>query len=157
MNPALARCSRFLPMVVLYSACTTPVAAPPSAAAVMLGEWSYASPQALRESPVLNTGLHVQIRIDSLDGMRFSGHVTEWFAGDVGISPTAFGRVSGTVDGSNGVAMVIPREPTTSRPVTVMGEVADDVLTVRDCHAGTEPGPFAAGSAFRRLQSGEPN
>lgn len=157
MKSPLGRCNPFLPLVVLYGGCTTPVVAPASPAAVMLGEWSYSSPQALRASPALNTGLRVQIRIDSLDGMRFSGHVTLWFAGDVGIASSAFGPVSGTVDDTNGVTMVIPREPTVSRPLLVMGEVTDDVLTVRDCSVGTEPGPFAPGSAFRRLQSGGPN
>ena len=154
---SISRYASLLSVVILFSSCSASVtdAAAPSMA--MLGEWSYASPRAPRESPTLNTGLRVQIRIDSLDGMRFSGHVTLWFAGDVGVSPTAFGRVSGTVDASNGVTLVIPREPSNGRPLMVTGEVAGDMLTVRACHAGTEPGPFAAGSAFRRLPSEGPN
>jgi len=151
----LGRCNSFLPLVVLYSACTSPVVAPTSAAAVMLGEWSYSSPQALRESPALNAGLRVQIGIDSLDGTRFFGHVTQWFAGDVGISPAEFGRVAGSIDENNGVILAIPRAPSNGQPLKVMGKLAGDVLTVVECYAGTEPGPFAASTAFLRLRTGE--
>ncbi len=43
MNRIL-RFTSFLPVVVLCSACGTAVTSPDSAAAVMLGEWSYAAP-----------------------------------------------------------------------------------------------------------------
>jgi len=116
----------------------------------MLGEWSYSSAHVVREPPDLNTGLRVQIGIDSLDGMRFWGRGTLWFAGDVGVEPTDFGRVSGTVDGGNGVTLVIPRA--NERSLMVMGALAADVLTVLECHVGAEPGPFSAGMAFLRLR-----
>jgi len=117
----------------------------------MLGEWSYSSPHALRESPALNTGLRVQIRIDSLDGMRFSGHVTVWFAGDVGIPPSAFGRLAGRIDEHNGVTLEIPRHAPGQSAVTVVGELAGDVLTVHDCYSGVDAGPFASGTTFVRV------
>jgi hypothetical protein len=97
----------------------------------------------------------VEVAVDSLDGIRFWGRVTLWFAGDVGVPPTAFGRVFGTIDESNGVTLVIPREPTDAHPLMVLGQLAGDVLTVIECHAGTETGPFAAHTAFLRLKTGE--
>ena len=146
-----SRYESLLPLVVLLSACRASVTDPVPPSAVMLGEWSYSSAQVVREPPDLNTGLRVQIGIDSLDGMRFWGRVTLWFAGDVGIPPAAFGRVSGTVDGGNGVTLVIPRA--NERSLMVMGALAADVLTVLECYAGTEPGPFAARTAFIRLKA----
>src|SRR6266571_970148 len=93
----------FLTVVVLCSACGTAITSPDSPAAVMLGEWSYAAPSRIVDPPVLNTGLHVSVRVDSVEGMRFWGRVTLWFAGDVGISPSAFGRIAGRIDEHNGV------------------------------------------------------
>lgn len=89
------RFTSLIAVVVSLSACTSPVTSPDAPAAVMLGEWSYAAPNRSAESPTLNTGLHVVVTIDSVEGMRFWGHVTLWFAGDVGIAPSAFGRVWG--------------------------------------------------------------
>ena len=95
-----SRYASLLPLVVFLSACAS-VSDAVTPSAVMLGEWSYASAHVVAAAPDLNTGLRVQISIDSLDGMRFWGRVTLWFVGDVGITPSAFGRVSGTVDGSS--------------------------------------------------------
>lgn len=120
-------------------------------AAVMLGEWSYSAPRRRAEAPTLNAGLQVRIAIDSLDGMRFWGHVTLWFAGDIGIPTSAFGRVSGRLGDSNRVSLEIPRASTEGSAVMVMGELAGDVLTIRDCHSGVEAGPFASGTAFERV------
>ena len=144
-----------LPLFAFLSACAASVNAPLEPSAVMLGAWSYATPHVAGAEPSLNAGLHVQMAIDSLEGMRFWGRVTLWFAGDVGIPPTAFGRVSGTVDGGNGVTLVIPRQPTNARPLMVTGDLAGDVLTVLECHAGTEPGPFVARTAFLRIKAGD--
>jgi hypothetical protein len=117
----------------------------------MLGEWSYTAPHRVSDPPVLNTGLHVSVMVDSVEGMRFWGHVTLWFAGDVGISPDAFGRVSGRVDGHDGVILEIPRESPAQVAVRVVGELAGDVLTVDGCSSGADPGPFAIGSTFKRV------
>jgi len=149
-----SRFASLLPLLVFLSACAS-VNDPVAPSAVMLGEWSYATHHVAGAEPSLNAGLHVQIAIDSLEGMRFWGRVTLWFAGDVGIPPTAFGRVSGTVDGGNGVTLVIPRQPTNARPLMVRGDLAGDVLTVLECHAGTEPGPFVARTAFLRIKAGD--
>jgi len=128
------------------------VAPPPvPPAAVMLGEWSYRDPRRLEAAPTLNAGLQVRIAIDSLDGRRFWGHVTLWFAGDVGIAPNTFGRVAGRLGDSNRVSLEIPRASTEGSTVMVMGELAGDVLTIRDCHSGAEAGPFASGTAFERV------
>ena len=146
----ILRFTSFLSVVVLCSACGTAVTSPDSPAAVMLGEWSYAAPNGIVDPPALNTGLHVSVMVDSVDGMRFWGHVTLWFAGDVGIAPSGFGRIAGRIDEHNGVTLEIPRE---SRAVMVVGDLAGDVLTVRDCQSGAEPepGPFARGTAFERV------
>lgn len=143
-----------LALVVLCGACSSSVVAPVSPAAVMLGEWTYAVPHQT-PAPTLNAGFRVEIAIDSLEGMRFWGRVTLWFAGDVGIAPSTFGRISGRIDEANAVRLVIPRAPAEDHPLTVWGELAADVLTIVGCQVGTAPGPFVANSAFVRLQSGE--
>jgi hypothetical protein len=150
MDPTL-RFTSLIAVVVFLSACTSPIAAPNSPAAVMLGEWSYAAPNRTGESPTLNTGLHVVVTIDSLEGMRFWGRVTLWFSGDVGISPSAFGRVSGRIDEHNSVTLEIPRQPPGQAAVMVAGELAGDVLTVHDCYSGGDAGPFASGTTFQRV------
>jgi hypothetical protein len=99
----------------------------------------------------LNTGLHVVVTIDSVEEMRFWGRVTLWFAGDVGISPSAFGRVAGRIDEHNGVTLEIPRRSPSQVAVTVMAELVGDVLTVRDCYSGADAGPFASGTTFERV------
>jgi hypothetical protein len=148
---SISRYASLLLLVIVFSSCATSVSEPAAPSAVMLGDWSYSSPHVVRSGPDLNAGVRVQIGIDSLADKRFWGQVTLWFAGDVGISPAAFGRVSGSVDDGNGVTLVIPRANEPS--LMVLGDVATDVLTVRECHAGTEPGPFAAGAAFVRLKT----
>jgi len=142
--------STSLLVVVPCGACGT-VTSPDSPAAVMLGEWSYRAPHRFDESPTLNAGLQVHISIDSLAGMRFWGRVTLWYAGDVGISPSTFGRVAGRLGDSNRVSLEIPRASTEGSTVMVMGELAGDVLTIRDCYSGAEAGPFASGTAFERV------
>lgn len=142
------RFASFLPVVVLCSACSTVVTSPDSPAAVMLGEWSYAASNTVSDPPMLNTGLHVSVMVDSVEGMRFWGYVTMWFVGDVGTAPSAFGRVGGRIDGQSGVTLEIPRAP---RAVWVVGELSGDVLTVRDCYSGADSGPFAVGTTFERV------
>jgi hypothetical protein len=89
--------------------------------------------------------------VDSVEGMRFWGRVTLWFAGDGGISPSAFGRVGGRIDDHNGVTLEIPRESASQFAIMVVGELAGDVLTVHDCYSGTNAGPFASGTRFERV------
>ena len=142
----------FLPLVVLFgSACGPGVTSPDSPAAVMLGEWSYAAPHRISDPPVLNAGLHVSVMVDSTEGMRFWGHVTLWFAGDVGTSLSAFGRVWGQIDDGRGVMLEIPRASPGQAAVRVLGELAGDVLTVHGCSSGAAAGPFAIGAAFERV------
>ena len=138
-------------VVVLFSSCTTSLVAPDAAAAVMLGEWSYAAPNRSGESPTLNTGLHVVVMIDSVEDRRFWGRVTLWFAGDVGISPSAFGRVAGRIAEHNGVTLEIPRHSRGQSAVMVVAELAGDVLTIHDCYSGADSGPFASGTTFERV------
>jgi len=47
----------------------------------------------------LNADLLVTIAIESVDATHFAGRVRRRFARDVGISPSVFGPVSGTVNG----------------------------------------------------------
>jgi hypothetical protein len=148
---SISRYASLLSLVILFSSCSTSVAAPDSPAAAMLGEWSYAAPNRISDPPVLNTGLHVSVRVDSVEGMRFWGHVTLWFAGDVGTSLTSFGRVWGHIDAGNGVMLEIPRTSPGQAAVRVVGELAGDVLTVRGCSSGAAAGPFAIGTTFERL------
>ena len=147
----LSRCRSLFPAVVLLGACTTSIVAPVSPAAVMLGEWSYAAPNRIVDAPALNTGLHVSVMVDSVEGIRFWGNVTLWFAGDVGTSLSAFGRVAGHIDEDNGVMLEIPRESPGQVAVTVVGALAGDVLTVHGCSSGADAGPFAIGTAFERV------
>ena len=146
----ILRFTSFLPVVVLCSACGTAVTSPDSAAAIMVGEWSYRAPHRPDESPTLNAGLQVRITVDSLEGLRFWGRVTFWFAGDVGIAPSAFGRVWGQIDDGSGVMLEIPRASLGQAAVRVVGELAGDVLTVHGCSSGADAGPFAVGSTFER-------
>ena len=149
MNRIL-RFTSFLLVVVLCSACGTAVTSPDSPAAVMLGEWSYAAPNRISDPPILSTGIHVSVMVDSAEGMRFWGHVTLWFSGDVGTSPSAFGRVWGQIDDGGGVMLEIPRASPGQLAVSVVGELAGDVLRIHGCSSGANPGPFAIGSTFER-------
>ena len=139
-----------LAIVVLFSACTTSIVAPAAPAAVMLGEWSYAAPHRISDPPVLSAGLRVGVMVDSVEGMRFWGHVTLWFAGDVGTSLSTFGRVWGQIDDGSGVMLEIPRVSPGQAAVRVVGELAGDVLTVHGCSSGGAAGPFAIGTTFER-------
>jgi hypothetical protein len=145
-----SRNASLLLLVTLVSSCAASVTDASAPSAVMLGEWSYASPHSMSDPPVLNTGLHVSVMVDSVKGMRFWGHVTLWFAGDVGTSPSAFGRVWGQIDDGSGVMLEIPRASPGQAAVSVVGELAGDVLMVHGCSSGADAGPFAVGSTFER-------
>lgn len=119
-------------------------------AAAMVGEWTHTSAPRARESPSLNAGLTVTIVIDSADGAHFRGRVTLWFAGDVGLSPEAFGPVAGSVDGEGGVTLVIPSAASGGPPLTVLATIAPSALTVLESRLGGEPGPFPPGARFER-------
>lgn len=121
-----------------------------SLAAAMLGTWSYASAPVPREEPSLNAGLHVTIAIDSVDGSQFRGRVTLWFAGDVGLSPEAFGPVAGSVDGDTRVTLVIPSAAAGGPTLTMLATLAPNILTVLESRLGGEPGPFPVGARFER-------
>jgi hypothetical protein len=147
----ILRFTSLLPVVVLCGACGTAVTSPDSPAAVMLGEWSYAAPNRISDPPILNTGLHVSVMVDSVEGMRFWGHVTLWVAGDVGASLTSFGRVWGQIDDGSGVMLEIPRTSPGQAAVRVVGELAGDVLTIHDCYSGADAGPLTIGATFERV------
>ena len=140
-----------LAVVVLLCACRNAPVAPVAPAEVMLGEWSYRKPAPVTGTPMLNAGTLVSVRIDSVEDVRFWGRVTLWFVGDVGVAPSTFGRVRGSVGEGNGVSLVIPMEAPNRRPLMIRGEVTGDVLTVLDCYMGAEPGPFGVRSQFLRL------
>lgn len=138
--------------VAAAMACADPSASSPPPAALMLGEWRYASVAATRDTPTLNSGVHVTIVVDSVDGTRFHGRVTEWFTGDVGVSLDAFGPVTGSVDGDGAVMVAIDRAAPAAATLTIVGTVAGDTLTVRASWLGADPGPFPAGTWFERVR-----
>jgi len=131
----------------LVGACSARTA--PSPAAVMLGAWSYASAPIGDHAPSLNTGLHVTVTVDAVEGASFSGQVTRWIAGDVGIAPDQFGPVTGRVDDAGGVTFFIP-QATPGPILAIRGSLNGDVLTVHESWSGAEPGPFPSGGTFRR-------
>jgi hypothetical protein len=132
---------------LVLGGCATPTALPP--AAVMLGAWSYASAPIGDHAPSLNTGLHVTVTVDAVEGASFSGQVSRWIAGDVGIAPDQFGPVTGRVDDAGRVTFFIPQA--TSGPIlAIRGSLNGDVLTVHESWSGAEPGPFPSGGTFRR-------
>jgi hypothetical protein len=130
--------------------------APPAlapTAAVMLGTWSYASPpRAAGDTPSLDAGLRVTLILDTALDSTFSGAVGAWFAGDVGLPPGTFGPVHGAVEPSGLVRLVIPLQRTGVPPITLVGRLLADTLTVAASHQGLEPGPFGAGAVFARRQ-----
>jgi hypothetical protein len=138
---------------LLASACAEATTAPDTPAAVMLGEWRYARAAPAAEPPSLNAGLFVTIAIDSAAGSRFTGRVTAWFAGDVGISVDAFGPVTGSLDETDRVMLLIAARTGELPAHTVIGQIEDDVITVLECWVGPEAnvGPFPVGGRFQRL------
>jgi Tol biopolymer transport system component len=118
---------------------------------VILGEWSYASVLPPPEPPSLNTGLRVTIVINHIDGTALHGRVALWFAGDVGLPPTAFGPVTGTIDDAGMVSLHIPRTAVDAAPITIAGTVDGRHLTIRESRLGEAvPGPFPSGGCFER-------
>src|SRR5881296_2852332 len=102
---ALLRC---LTCALALAACDAEATAPSAPAAVMLGRWQYATLATSRERPSLNAGLQVTLAIDSVQKTDFGGHVERWFAGDVGISPDAFGPIVGKIAAGDQVVLTIP-------------------------------------------------
>ena len=132
---------------LLLAACGSPSA--PAPAMVMLGAWSYASAPIGDHAPSLNTGLHVTVTVDAVEGASFSGQVSRWIAGDVGIVPDQIGPVTGRVDDAGGVTLFIP-QATPGPILAIRGSLNGDVLTVHESWSGAEPGPFPSGGTFRR-------
>ena len=146
----------FMPLaaVVLGACAEGPTSLPPQdTSGVILGVWNYASALKVPEAPSLNTGLRVTIVIESHDAMQFRGRVTFWFAGDVGVPPSAFGPVTGSLYEASAVTMLIPFTAPGVTAITIVGTVSGDVLTVRESWLGASPGPFAAGGCFERSAS----
>jgi len=118
----------------------------------MLGTWSYNGAPASADAPSLNARLHVDIAVESVEGMQFAGRVTRWLAGDVGIAPDAFGPLTGNVDGAGSVAILIAPATPGAPALGVTGDLSGDVLTIRESWSGTGLGPFTSGGAFRRTR-----
>src|SRR5581483_2850008 len=79
-------------------------------AAELMGRWAYVAPRAPAPPgrPTLGGGLRVTLTLDSAAGRTAYGQVTHWFAGDVGIPATAFGRVAARLEDSAQVTIIIP-------------------------------------------------
>ena len=141
---------RLLATALVVSACAE-ATSPRGPSSPILGEWTYASRGAVNEVPTLNTGLHVTIVIDHVDGTALRGRVAWWFAGDVGLPPAAFGPVTGTIDDAGVVSLHIPRTAVGAAPITIAGTVDGPVLTIRESRLGEAvPGPFPSGGCFER-------
>lgn len=143
---------RLLATALVVSACAE-ATSPRSPARAILGQWTYASRVAVTEAPTLNTGLRVTLVIDHVDGTALRGRVALWFAGDVGLPPTAFGPVTGTIDDAGMVFLHIPRTAAGAAPITIVGTVNGRLLTIRESWLGEAvPGPFPSGGCFERSQ-----
>lgn len=116
----------------------------------MVGHWEYAKPARSTSEPSLNAGLFVGVDIDSVTDASFYGHVSFWFAGDVGVPVDVFGPVSGTVAGDARVALLITMTNPQVPPIRVNGVLSGDRLVVEDSWRGNEPGPFPVTSTFVR-------
>ena len=127
----------------------------PAPAAVLLGRWDYfpASRAPATQAPALGGGLQVTLEFDSVSGGTAYGRVRRWFAGDVGISPRAFGQVVGRVIGGE-------VELTLSRPRLIIVQAAlvgRDTLAITTSRISSDPGPFAQdpGAKFVRTNATE--
>jgi hypothetical protein len=121
--------------------------------ASLLGRWEYVAPPRAGP-PTRRAGLLVTLELNSAAGTDFSGRVARWFAGDVGVSPAAFGAVSGRIDGAT-VTLAIPFASAAAPQVDVRARlIAADTLQIASSRRGNEPGPFAAGARFVRTRRG---
>jgi tungstate transport system substrate-binding protein len=127
--------------------CTTDTTGGPGAgdstATGLLGIWQYRAP-VHATAPGLSAGLIVTIEFDSLRGPVAYGRVTQWFAGDAGVSPESFGPVTGGAEG-RAVSFSIAFARPGLAPIAVRGELRGDTLAIMATHRGEEPGPFAIG------------
>ena len=137
------------------------VAPPPvPPAAVMLGEWGWLDKSTRNKVyKAWTDALFKSGGQSGADGGLYwilSARQDDGTLGLRSIDPTSgaantFGRVAGRLGDSNRVSLEIPRASAEGSTVMVMGELAGDVLTIRDCHSGAEAGPFASGTAFERV------
>ncbi len=125
-------------------------------AAALLGRWEYVAPPATTTAagPSLGAGFRVTLEFDSIAGPNAYGHVTQWFAGDVGLAPTLFGRVAFGITPNGAANLTIPFARSAGPAVTVEGLLRGDTLRITTARRGDEQGPFstAAGAAFVRRE-----
>jgi hypothetical protein len=128
-------------------------ATPLGPSASLVGLWEYIhAPRTARTTPSLNAGLQVSLEIDSATPDHFSGSVARWFAGDVGVKPSNFGRVTGRIDGS-AITLTIPFAHSNAAPIAITARrVADDTLEIVTASRTVEPG-----ARFVRTRRGSPS
>jgi tungstate transport system substrate-binding protein len=117
-------------------------------AAELLGRWAYVAPRppAPPGRPPLGGGLRVTLTLDSAAGRTAYGQVTQWFAGDVGVPATAFGRVAARLEDSARVTIVIPPARPPAAPIVVRTQRRGrDTLAVSPAAPGDQAGPFGTG------------
>ena len=118
-------------IVLSLVACHHHRPAPQSQATALLGTWQYHSGIARDTTrPSLNAGLQFALTFDSVGEQRAFGHVTRWFAGDVGAQPGTFGRVVATMDSAGAVAIVIPYARGNAEPMQFLVAVQADTLAI---------------------------
>jgi tungstate transport system substrate-binding protein len=134
--------------------------APPPPAAELMGRWAYVAPRAPAPPgrPTLGGGLRVTLTLDSAAGRTAYGQVTHWFAGDVGIPATAFGRVAARLEDSAQVTIIIPpaRSPAAApAPIVVRTRRRGrDTLAVAPAQPGDNAGPFGTGLRGMLVRTG---
>ncbi len=129
-------CYAALSLSLLASlACHHHQPAPQSPAAALLGTWQYhGAPRADTTRPTLNAGLQFALTFDSATGRTAFGHVSRWFAGDVGALPGTFGLVVATMDTTGMVTLVVPYARGGAPPMRFAAELVGDTLAM--VHAG---------------------
>ena len=122
---------RFRPLILLaLVACHHHRPVPASPAAALLGTWQYQGAPRADTAPTLNAGLRFALTFDSATGRTAFGHVSQWFAGDVGARPGTFGPVVATVDSTGGVTLVIPYAKSGPEPMYFAVRLLGDTLAI---------------------------
>ena len=144
-------CCSALPLgLLVLLACHHHSPAPQSPAAALLGTWQYqAVARADTTRPTLNAGLQFALTFDSAAGRTAFGHVSRWFAGDVGARPGTFGQVLATMDSAGTVTVVVPYARSGAEPMRLVTRLRGDTLAIAQ---GSQSLQTTAGAKFIRAR-----
>jgi hypothetical protein len=133
--------------------------APPSAA-TLLGRWEYVAPRHAHvpTPPTLSAGLQVTLEVDSAAGRTAYGRVGRWFAGDMGLPPTAFAGITAVLDDSARLIVTIPAARAGVPGFTIVAsQLGSDTLQIIHALRGNDAGPFAEGPGALFVRTSGPN